>query len=48
MAQTWLTQKSIWVDPGMTLEPQETSDETRLAAASAGRPFLFFPSLVLV
>lgn len=42
VAQTWLAQKRVWLDPGLTLEPQETSDETRLAAASAGQPFLFF------
>ena len=48
MAQTWPYPKRIWLDPGLTLEPQETSDETRLVAASAGQPFLLFPSLVLV
>lgn len=42
VAQTWLSRKRIWLDPGLTLEPQETSDETRLAAAPAGQPFLFF------
>lgn len=37
-----LPKRGFGPDPGLTLEPQETSDETRLAAASAGQPFLFF------
>lgn len=38
VAQTWLAEKGF----GLTLEPQETSDETRLAAGFLQvNPFLF-------